>query len=181
MAGRPPKENSRDKQDRVRLNDEEDEMLSFCSEETGEAKSDIFRKALKAYYENAKYVKNALDSKTESSDLADEDMEFEDYDEYDEYDEYEDCDMGGISLKRAIECPYCGAANNIDFAEYSETSEYERQMGPEVEHYFAVEDCYCEECEKRFRVHGSIWEYPLGAYNYEDISVEALEDDDEEE
>ena len=181
MAGRPPKENSRDKQYRVRLNDEEDEMLSFCSEETGEAKSDIFRKALKAYYENAKYVKNALDSKTESSDLADEDMEFEDYDEYDEYDEYEDCDMGGISLKRAIECPYCGAANNIDFAEYSETSEYERQMGPEVEHYFAVEDCYCEECEKRFRVHGSIWEYPLGAYNYEDICVEALEDDDEEE
>ena len=108
MAGRPPKENSRDKQYRVRLNDEEDEMLSFCSEETGEAKSDIFRKALKAYYENAKYVKNALDSKTESSDLADEDMEFEEYEEYDEYDEYEDCDMGGISLKRAIECPYCG-------------------------------------------------------------------------
>lgn len=55
------------------------------------------------------------------------------------------------------------------------------EMGPEVEYYFDVEDCYCEECEKRFRVHGSIWEYPLGAYNYEDISVEALEEDDEEE
>ena len=48
MAGRPPKEDSRDKQYRVRLNDVEDEMLSFCSEETGEAKSEIFRKALKA-------------------------------------------------------------------------------------------------------------------------------------
>ena len=44
MAGRPPKENSRDKQYRVRLNDEEDEMLSFCGEETGEAKSDILEK-----------------------------------------------------------------------------------------------------------------------------------------
>ena len=42
------KEDSRDKQYRVRLNDAEDEMLSFCSEETGEAKSEIFRKALKA-------------------------------------------------------------------------------------------------------------------------------------
>lgn len=31
MAGRPPKENSRDKQYRVRLNDEEDEMLSFAA------------------------------------------------------------------------------------------------------------------------------------------------------
>ena len=60
MAGRPPKEDSRDKQYRVRLNDAEDEMLSFCSEETGEAKSEIFRKALKAYYENTKYFKNIL-------------------------------------------------------------------------------------------------------------------------
>ena len=32
MAGRPPKDNSRDKQYRVRLTDGEDEMLSFCSE-----------------------------------------------------------------------------------------------------------------------------------------------------
>ena len=60
MAVRPPKEDSRDKQYRVRLNDVEDEMLSFCSEETGEAKSEIFRKALKAYYENTKYFKNIL-------------------------------------------------------------------------------------------------------------------------
>ena len=51
MAGRPPKEDSRDKQYRVRLNDEEDDMLSFCSEETGEAKSEIFRKALKSLRE----------------------------------------------------------------------------------------------------------------------------------
>ena len=171
MAGRPPKENSRDKQYRVRLNDDEEKMLSFCSEETGEAKSDIFRKALKAYYENTKYVKNALENKNESVDLAEKNLE---YDEYEEYDEY---DMGGISLKRVIECPYCSAANNIDFSDYSDTSTDERQMGPEVEHYFDVEEWECVECGKEFRVHGSIWEYPLGAYNYEDINVESLEDD----
>ena len=71
-------------------------------------------------------------------------------------------------------------ANNIDFAEYSDTSEDERQMGPEVEYYFDVEDWECVKCDKQFRVYGSIWEYSLGAYNYENISVEALEDDDEE-
>ena len=180
MAGRPPKENSRDKQYRVRLNDEEENMLSFCSEETGEAKSDIFRKALKAYYENAKYVKNTLNSKSESSDLADENPEYEEYEDHDEYDEYDEYDMGGISLKRVIECPYCGTANNMDFSDYSDTTTDERQMGPEVEHYFDVEDWDCVECGKRFRVHGSIWEYPLGAYNCEDINVEALEEDENE-
>ena len=46
MAGRPIKENRRDKQYRVRLNEEEDEMLSFCSEKTGKPKSDIVRRAL---------------------------------------------------------------------------------------------------------------------------------------
>lgn len=170
MLGRPPKENSRDKQYRVRLNDEEDEMLSFCSEETGEAKSDIFRKALKAYYENTKYVKNALESKAESSDLDDVDSEYEEYDGYDEY------DCGGISLKRSIECPYCGGANNIDFSDYSYSYKYERRMGPEVDHSFEVDDWDCIECGKLFRMSGSIWEYPLGAYNYENIEVVALEE-----
>ena len=128
----------------------------------------------KEYYENTKYVKKMLDSKTENSDGVGEDMEFEEYRET-----YEECDSDGISLNRAIKCPYCGAANKIDFAEYSETSEDERQMGPEVEHFFDVEDYCCEKCDKRFRIHGSIWEYPLGVCNHEDINVEALEEDEE--
>ena len=97
MAGRPPKEDSRDKQYRVRLNDAEDEMLSFCSEETGEAKSEIFRKALKAYYENTKYFKNILKDREGYSKI--------DYTDDMEYDEYEDYGMDHISLKRAIACP----------------------------------------------------------------------------
>ena len=101
-----------------------------------------------------------LDSKTENSDGVGEDMEFEEYRET-----YEECDSDGISLKRAIKCPYCGAANKIDFAE--------------VEHFFDVEDYCCEKCDKRFRIHGSIWEYPLGVCNHEDINVEALEEDEE--
>ena len=50
MAGRPPKDNSRDKQYRVRLNDEEDSMLSYVSSLTGKQKSEIFRNALEDYY-----------------------------------------------------------------------------------------------------------------------------------
>jgi hypothetical protein len=171
MAGRPPKDDSRDKQYRVRLNDDEESMLTFCSEQTGEVKSEIFRKALKAYYENAKYFKNVLKAKDEQTEQED------DYTEYDEY----DYGMDGISLKRAIECPYCGAENNMDFADECETSCEERQMGPQVEYMFDLEDCICENCEKRFRVQGRIWEYPMGAYNYEDITIEPLEEEDDEE
>lgn len=151
MAGRPPKDDSRDKQYRVRLNDAEDDMLSYCSQQTGEAKSEIFRKALKAYYENAKYVKTALT---------------------DEEEEYEDYGLDHISLKRTISCPRCGAANNMDFEEDCDSSSEERQMGPEITYFFDWEDCECVACHKKFRVHGHISEYPMGAYNYEEINVE---------
>lgn len=42
-------------------------------------------------------------------------------------------------------------------------------------------DCECEECGKRFKVSGSIWEYPMGAYNYEDIDVEIYDDEIDDE
>ena len=54
MLGRPKKENSREKQYRVRLNDKEDEMLAFASNTTGVPKSEIFRKALQEYCEKVK-------------------------------------------------------------------------------------------------------------------------------
>ena len=50
MAGRPKKDDSREKQYRVRLNDEEDKMLDYASQATGIRKSEIFRKALQEYY-----------------------------------------------------------------------------------------------------------------------------------
>ena len=50
MKGRPKKEDSRDRQYRVRLNSVEDQMLSYASELTGMQKSDIFRQALQDYY-----------------------------------------------------------------------------------------------------------------------------------
>lgn len=54
MLGRPKKEDSREKQYRIRLNDKEDEMLAFASNATGVPKSEIFRKALQEYCEKVK-------------------------------------------------------------------------------------------------------------------------------
>lgn len=39
----------------------------------------------------------------------------------------------------------------------------------------------CEYCGKSFNISGEICEYPVGAYNYEDIHVEKAEDEDENE
>ena len=48
--GRPTVDDKRDNQYRVRLNDEENQMLAYCSQMTGQPKSQIFRKALEEYY-----------------------------------------------------------------------------------------------------------------------------------
>ena len=49
--GRPTVDDKRDNQYRVRLNDEENQMLVYCSKATGKPKSQIFRKALEEYYQ----------------------------------------------------------------------------------------------------------------------------------
>ena len=151
MHGRPKLEDSRDKQYRVRLNGEEDKMLSYASEVTGKQKSDIFRQALVDYYNKVKINEYVPE---------DEDYEWE---------------MDHLSLKRIIECPCCGAGNPMDFADECDSWSEERQMGSEITYNFDWEECECNSCGKKFRVHGYICEYPVGAYNYEDIKVEPNE------
>jgi|UniRef100_UPI0035203378 hypothetical protein len=158
MKGRPKKEDSRDRQYRVRLNSVEDQMLNYASELTGMQKSDIFRQALQDYYNKVRLVETVPEDNGD----------------------YEDWGMDHISLKRAIECPYCGASNVMDFEDDCDSFSEERQMGPQITYSFNWEDCYCDACGKQFHVYGSIWEYPVGAYNYEDIKVEKLEDEEDE-
>lgn len=50
MKGRPKQEITRDIVYKVRLNAEEAHMLTCASELTGQAKSEVFRKALQDYY-----------------------------------------------------------------------------------------------------------------------------------
>ena len=54
MIGRPKKEDCREKQYRVRLNEKEDDMLTFASNAIGIPKSEIFRNALREYSEKIK-------------------------------------------------------------------------------------------------------------------------------
>ncbi len=49
--GRPPKDNKRDVTLRIRLNAEEDQMLTEISKQMGLTKSTVIRKLMLAYYE----------------------------------------------------------------------------------------------------------------------------------
>jgi len=144
--GRPTVEDKRTNQYRVLMNDEEDQMLDYCSKATGLPKSQIFRKGIEVLYQQVRLNEYGQDYG-------------QDYD-------------GHISLRRVVNCPYCGAGNAIDFEDYlTDDLYYERQMGSEIEHAFLCEDHECASCGKPFTVEGSIHEYPVGAYDSEEINV----------
>ena len=163
MAGRPKLEDSRNNQYRVRLNDDENEMLNYVSYTIGKPKSEVFRHALTELYHKIR--------------LAEARKDFEDEEEISEptwEDEH-------VSLKRAIDCPYCGYTHMMDFKDDCETSSSERSMGPDIVYEFDLNECYCENCGRLFRVKGFISEYPMGCYDNEEIYVEPLEDIDDDE
>lgn len=143
--GRPTVDDKRDNQYRVRLNDKENQMLAYCSQMTGQPKSQIFRKALEEYYQTV---------------------------------QLNEMKMGkdGISMRRVVKCPHCGAVNAIDLADYS-TDDYitERQMGSETQHWFDCDDAECAACGRPFRVTGCITEYPIGAYDSEHIEIKEVD------
>lgn len=153
MRGRPKKEDSRENQYRVRLNNAEDEMLSYVSSSTGIAKSEIFRKALSDYFAKVQLQEYAADAQDE-----------------------EDWEADRISLQRVVKCPYCGAQNRVDFTDECDVSSSERQMGAETLYEFDSDNFDCSSCDKRFHIFGYISEYPVGAYNAEEINISRLED-----
>ena len=152
MRGRPKKEDARDIVYKVRLNSEEDQMLTYASEKTGQAKSEVFRKALQEYYRSVKI--NVL--RTEK--------EMEEAEWYPDH----------ISLQRIIKCPYgdCGEEFVVDFDEHCEEQESEGPMGYRCEHTFDADEIECPECHRQIHVTGVISEYPVGAYEYEKITVD---------
>lgn len=155
MAGRPPKDNRRDRQYRVRLNESEDRILQYVSEMTEKQKSEVFRNALEDYYNKVR-VQEALQAD-------------EGFDAW---------DTNHISLKRIIDCPYCGAANKCDFEEECNPTYDDKSMGEEITYNFDWESYECCDCGRVMRISGYICEYPVGAYNYEEINVEKMEDDE---
>lgn len=140
--GRPTVDDKRDNQYRVRLNDEEDMMLTYCSERTGQPKSRIFRRALEAYYQIVQL--NEMEIETDGISLK----------------RVVTCPCCGVN--NAIDFAEYITNDCVD---------EDRPMGPEIQHLFKCEEYECSSCGKSFYVKGWITEYPAGAYNSENIEV----------
>lgn len=89
-----------------------------------------------------------------------------------------------VSLIRDIRCPHCGSFFEVDLEDYVfDQSSYENEngMGPDCVYSFDSEECQeCPECGKAIRIKGWIREYPMGAYDSEDIEVNGIESGGEE-
>ena len=88
-----------------------------------------------------------------------------------------------VSLIRRIRCPHCGKEYEVDLEDYMyDQSSYEKEngMGPDIVYSFNSEDNYeCPDCGTVLEIEGWIREYPMGAYDSEDINVEVIEGEEE--
>ena len=152
MRGRPKKEVTRDIVYKVRLNVEENQMLTRASEWTGQAKSEVFRKALHGYYKAVEVQEHMSNKNLAPAGWP----------------------TDHISQQRLIKCPYpdCGEEFVVDFASFSNEQESDGPMGDRCEYVFDTSDIECPECCRRLHVTGFISEYPIGAYEYEEITIE---------
>ncbi|MDU7029383.1 hypothetical protein [Robinsoniella peoriensis] len=95
----------------------------------------------------------------------------------------EEPDDDQLSMVRTIQCPNCLIEFEVDLEEYIwDSSSYEKEngMGPDAVHSFDTEySCRCPYCNSIIRVSGWIREYPIGAYDSEDIDIQVIEDEDE--
>ena len=153
---RPKKDDARDIVYKVRLNEEEDRILTEASEWTEQAKSEVFRKSLLDYYKAVKVSKYISDSDMEASGWA----------------------FDHISQQRIITCPYADCEDDfaVDFSDYSEEQDSEGPMGYRCEHIFDTSEIECPSCGRMIHASGVISEYPLGAYEYENIKIEMEEE-----
>lgn len=88
-----------------------------------------------------------------------------------------------VSLIRDIQCPYCGKTTIVDLEDYmygQSSDERENGMGPDCVYSFDSEDNYaCQECGTILRIDGWIREYPIGAFDSENIDVEIIDSEEE--
>lgn len=77
-----------------------------------------------------------------------------------------------------ITCEHCDHVNEISAEEADFENSYggERQMGPE-NGYLWEHDFNCENCENEIKVKYEVWEYPVGAFNNDNIEIEGGEYD----
>lgn len=87
-----------------------------------------------------------------------------------------------VSLIRGICCPHCGEEYEVDLEDYMyDQSSYEKEngMGSDIVYSFDSEDNYhCPECGATIQIEGWIREYPIGAYDSEDINIDLFEEEE---
>lgn len=81
-----------------------------------------------------------------------------------------------IKQKKLIfDCNKCGKRHIYDEEElemdFELVATYERNMGHENE-YQSIEYLDCDECGNIINVMLRVWEYPVGAHNYNDIDID---------
>lgn len=86
-----------------------------------------------------------------------------------------------VSLIRGIRCPHCEEEYEVDLEDYMYyQSSYEKEngMGADIVYSFDSEDNYhCPECGTSIHIEGWIREYPIGAYDSEDIIIDSFEEE----
>lgn len=74
-----------------------------------------------------------------------------------------------------LKCNHCKEVSDFDADDFTydwEGGEVdERGMGPESE-YISEETLQCKHCGQPFDIKFHVWEYPMGAFNYQDIEVD---------
>lgn len=89
-----------------------------------------------------------------------------------------------MPLIREIQCPHCGSSYEVDLEDYmydQSSDERENGRGPDCVYSFDSEENYeCLDCGGIVRIEGWIREYPMGAYDSEDINTEVVDTEEEE-
>ena len=87
-----------------------------------------------------------------------------------------------VSLIRTVTCPYCGEELEVDLEDYeTDVSSYDNEngMGEDMVYSFDSEDnIECPACQRKYRDSGWIREYPIGAYDSEEVDVDELPEDE---
>ena len=82
---------------------------------------------------------------------------------------------------KVLKCPKCGAKIKENWLKYQSEAPvcYERQMGAETEYIINCDGYECHNCHNMLKINGSVWEYPEGVPNTDDISVSSCDEENE--
>lgn len=76
-----------------------------------------------------------------------------------------------------ITCDKCGEKHDFlaEEADFESTGGSERQMGPENSYTWEY-TFNCDKCENDIEIEYQVWEYPAGAFNYDQVEIKGGKD-----